>query len=219
MEYRAYVSLNIAIIGEERVCEEFANAFAFGGHSVYLASLSGNNNTVIERDTTGNIHNCTIEDAAAHADFIIIGTKPSQAREVAYWLGDVRRKIIIDFTLNACDVTEPAIFTVKAISAITGAPNIVKAFSLIGYQQLFKPLFGGAMPEVLLAGDSLKATEISKIVLREAGILSCYDFGDSGSFKLLNELAKTCRCFIGANQPPAITIKSPTGSGHLEDNH
>src|SRR6202012_689917 len=85
-----------------------------------------------------NVHTCSIEEAAEAADFIIIATAPKDVREVAYWLGDIRRKVIIDATANVSTEESERINTSAAISSITGSQHIAKVFNTEGYEQLLK---------------------------------------------------------------------------------
>ncbi len=200
MEYRSYVSLNIAIIGNTKMSHALSGAFTNVGHRVFMAnteremvgssSMSGNNN---------HIQYCSIEDAAAAADFIMICTPASDVREVAYWLGDVRRKVIIDLTVNVPNGNTTNINTVGAINAITGSEHIVKLLSLYNHEQLFKPLFGGKPAQVVLAGDSRKAKEMAKIICKELEIDKFHDFGGTENIALFDELSKCCRSMIKVN--------------------
>ena len=140
-----------------------------------------------------NLHVCSIEEAAASADLIIIATSPIHVREVAYWLGDVRRKVIIDATANIFAASEEQVRTVCAIKAITGAPHIVKVFSTRGYEQLLKPLFGHDQVQLVLVGDSKKAKEIVKILTINLGVDLFFDMGSSDAIPLFNEMTRGWR--------------------------
>ncbi len=200
MEYRSYVSLNIAIIGNSRLSHVLATAYTQAGHAVYLAAPE----SAVKADfgflvNHERLLHCSIEDAAASADFIIICTRANDVREVAYWLGDVRRKVIVDLTANEPDGLKDNMNTVGAIKAITGAEHIVKALSLYAHEHLFAPLFGGQKVQVVLAGDSRKAKEIMKIISRELGIDHFHDFGGGDTLPLFDELCKCCRSMMKIN--------------------
>ena len=201
MGYRTFVSLNIAVIGDCKLSEDITEAFVVAGHEVFIANKDGASLPPFGMvEGSGKIHTCNIETAAAEADFIIIATAPQDVREVAYWLGDVRRKVIIDLSPNMPGTGQERINTVGAISSITGSPHIVKALSIHGFEHLFGPLFGGASVQVLLSGDSLKAKEITKIIARELGVQHFYDFGGSDTFGLFDEMAKCCQAIISRHQ-------------------
>lgn len=203
--------MNIAIIGSTRLSQALTAAFLNAGHEVYQAGTQNNQSGNVPRwDTRDDVHYCSIEDAAAAADFIMICTPAADVREVAYWLGDVRRKVIIDLTANVPNSVEGNRSTVKAIHAITGADHIVKLLSLYGHEDLFKPLFGGKQVQVVLAGDSKKAKEVAKIICKELNVTQFHDFGGVDTLPLFNELAKCCRSMMQinyANTHPALVTK------------
>jgi len=194
MAFKLFASMNIAIIGCDEISESFAAGFAIAGHNVLLAAKNGvNYNLRPSLAIFENIEVCNIENAAAQADVIIIMTPPADVREVSYWLGDVRNKVIIDATSNVGPAGDETIRTATAIGAITGAPHIVAAFHAQGYGQLLKPLFRDTKIDLILAGDSKKAKELTKIIARELGANYCYDFGGSDSFPLFNEITRSLR--------------------------
>ena len=211
MEYRSYVSLNIAIIGNTKLSHVLSVALLNLGHHVFMAKtereIAGTRRGRVNHE---DVQYCSIEDAAAAADFIMICTPACDVREVAYWLGDVRRKVIIDLTANVPDGLAGNINTVGAINAITGSDHIVKLLSLYKHEQTFKPLFGGKQIQVVLAGDSRKAKEMAKIICKELSIDKFYDFGGTENITLFDELSKACRSMIKVNYAtlqPAIVSK------------
>ncbi len=186
--------MNIAVIGVTGIAEKYALACATAGHNVYMAWKEGEHNKVssLLEDMEG-ITFCSIEEAADIADLIIIATPPKDVREVSYWLGDVRRKIIIDATANVFAPAVEQVRTVCAITAITGSANIVKVFNARGYESLLKPLFNGAEVHMVLVGDSKKAKEVTKIFTRELGISCWYDFGGTEAIPLFNAMTASWR--------------------------
>jgi len=194
MGYKTFVSMNIAIIGVSQIAEQYAMAFAGAGHEVFMASKEGDKKCINPLlQSLDGINYCSIEEAADIADLVIIATSPKDVREVSYWLGDVRRKVIIDATSNVFAGIDEQVSTVCAIKAITGSPHIVKAFHTKGYEQLMKPLFNGAHVELIIAGDSKKAKEITKIMALELGISRCYDFGAGDVIPLFNSMTNCLR--------------------------
>ena len=70
-----------------------------------------------------NINVCSIEAAADIADLIIIATAPRDVREVAYWLGDVRRKAgPIDATSNVHAPDDDLVKTIGGYRLSPGLP-------------------------------------------------------------------------------------------------
>ncbi len=207
MEYRSFVSLSIAIIGNSRLGEALTTAFTACGHIVYRAgTLSEKTGILTESDECEGVHYCSIEDAAASADFIMIATSAQDVREVAYWLGDVRRKVIIDLTVNVSESAKDAVNTVGAIKAITGSEHIVKVLSLYKHEEKFTPLFGGQKVQGVLIGDSLKAKEIMKIISRELNVTEFYDFGGSENMGLFDQLCTCCRSMISPTYKSKVLV-------------
>jgi 8-hydroxy-5-deazaflavin:NADPH oxidoreductase len=194
MEFKQLVSMNIAIIGDTDAAVMHAIAFANAGHIIYMAGCEKNGLKHLHMPAhSGDIRYCTISDAASVADLIIIGTLPKEVREAAYWLGDVRRKVIIDITANVHTQEDELVKTVCAIKAITGSPHVIKVFNTRGYEQLLKPLFNGVQVDLMLLSDSKKAKEITKIMAVELGLTAFYDFGGSEAIPLFNEMTKSWR--------------------------
>jgi hypothetical protein len=194
MDFKKLVSLNIAIIGNTEVAETYARAFTSAGHEVYMAcSASEDALQKAVPDVYGKIHYTTIPEAAAGADFIILATVPSEVREASYWLGDVRRKVIVDVTANVNVADEEMVTTVRAIKAITGSQHVIKVFNTHGYESIIKPLFNGARVDMLLLSDSRKAKEITRIMAIEIGAKYFYDFGGSENIPLFNEMTACWR--------------------------
>jgi len=186
--YRAFVSMNIAVIGTGVTVETFVTSYALAGHEVFLAWKNGDNTGVSPfLYTLDNVHICSIEEAAEVADMIIIATPSEHVREVSYWLGDVRNKIIIDATANL-DTVGSRINSAAAIKAITGSGNIVKVFSTRGYETMLQPLFKDENVRLVLAGSSRKAKEAVKILTRDLNVHLFFDMGGDDAIPLLNEM-------------------------------
>jgi predicted dinucleotide-binding enzyme len=186
--------MDIAIIGNTDIAAFYASQFAQQGHNIYMA-CSEKNNVIVRNipDPNNRISYTSISDAANNADFIIIATVPIEVREAAYWLGDVRKKVIIDVTANVFAQDIDQVKTVCAIKAITGSPHVIKIFYTGGYENILKPLFNGSKVDLLLLSDSKKAKEITKIMAIEIGMKFFYDFGGSDNIPLFNEITKCWR--------------------------
>jgi predicted dinucleotide-binding enzyme len=207
MAYKTFVTMNIAIIGSGDTAETYASAFALAGHHVYMAWNEDEAGASDALQLLENVHVCSIEEAADLSDLVIIATAPKDVREVAYWLGDVRRKVIIDASANVCIAAGEEVRTACAITAITGSQHVIKAFNAKGYEQIMKPLFKGDKVELLLTGDSLKAKEVIKILCLEMGVTACYDLGGSDTIPLFDELTKCWRNLVVAtNLVQPVTV-------------
>ena len=194
MSFKRLVSMDIAIIGNTDIAAFYASKFAQQGHNIYMACCE-KNNVIIRNipDPNNRISYTSISDAANNADFIIIATVPIEVREAAYWLGDVRKKVIIEVTANVFAQDINQVKTVCAIKAIPGSPHVIKIFYTGGYENILKPLFNGSKVDILLLSDSKKAKEITKIMAIEIGMKYFYDFGGSDNIPLFNEITKCWR--------------------------
>lgn len=208
MSYRAFVSMNIAIIGDGETAELYAVGFACAGHQVHMACREDSGERISDwLASFNNVQVCSIEQAADIADLIIIATAPKHVREVAYWLGDVRNKVIVDATSNVHAADEELVKTICAIQSITGSVHIVKAFNARGYEQILKPLFRDQKVELILMGDSIKAKEIMKILAVELGINYSFDFGGNENVLIFNEMTKCWRNLKQVSTPVLAPVR------------
>ncbi|MDR3678649.1 MAG: NAD(P)-binding domain-containing protein [Flavipsychrobacter sp.] len=206
MGYKTFVSLNIAVIGEGRKVISLAKRLANVGHNISIGWKDGGaKDQKIMGSRLGDcISFAHITDAAAEADVIIISAAASHVREIAYLLDDVRRKVIVDSTFILPEAFEENINTINAITAITGSPFVVKSFNCSGYQNLIDPLFKGQSVDSFVAGNSIKAKAVVKILARDLGYSNCYDFGNDTTIPLLEEMAK---CWHNLSQRANMTKK------------
>lgn len=206
MGYKTFVSMNIAVIGTGLTVETYASRYALAGHEVYMAWKDGDKTGVSAGlQVFDNIHFCSIEEAAEVADLIVIASSPKDVREVSYWMGDVRRKVIIDATANIHTASEAQVKTVCAIKAITGSQHIVKVFSTRGYEQLLKPFFQDDNVRLVLVGSSKKAKEVAKIITRDLGVDIFFDLGGDEHIPLFNAMTSAWR-EVSAVRVPAIVL-------------
>lgn len=207
MSYKTFVSINIAIIGNSEIAQLYALAFAQAGHEVFIAWKEGERSNLRQvMHMIDRINVCSIEDAAALSDLIIIATPPEDVREVAYWLGDVRRKVIIDATSNVRSNAGDRVRTSSAIKSITGSDHVVKAFHTKGYEKILRPLFDGKKVELLLVGNSKKAKEVTKILMQNLGISKFLDFGQDEQIPLFNSMIN-CWRELKENNPGADSVQ------------
>ena len=141
-------------------------------------------------DEFDNIYVDSIENVAAVADVILLAAPAKDIREVAYHLGDVRKKVIIDISGNIEPKPEEYIYTVKAARSITGAAHLVKSFNCAGFDNLLAPSFEKDAVDMFVAGDSQKAKEMTKLLAKDLGFANCYDFGDQETIPLLEDMAR-----------------------------
>ncbi len=204
MGYRTFVSMKIALIGTGELAESFAKRYLHAGH-VFLMAWLDSDTAGISSELKGypNLHICSIEDAASLSDLIIIAAPSKQVREVSYWLGDVRSKVIIDASANIYAGSEEQVSTVCAIKAITGATHIVKVFTTRGYEKILASLFGHEDVQLIMVGESKKAKEIVKILSINLGVDKFVDLGGGDAISLFSEMTIAWRK-IGAERRKAV---------------
>ncbi len=209
MGYKAFASMCVAVIGNEKLSAVLAQGLALADHEVFIG-IKEDQSIYFDFlvDEFDNIHVTTVGDAAEHADLIIMAAAPDDVREMAYLLDDVRSKVIIDVSNMNASVGKAYLNTLHAIKAITGSRHLVKCFNAAGFQPL-AGISGDNKIEMFVAGDDLKAKETAKIIARDLGFADCHDFGGSDSVPLLDEMA-ICYHHLAARQEQgekiAITI-------------
>lgn len=209
MSYKAFVRMNIAIIGNEETSFTLARGLLAAGHHIFIGIKE---TEIILPDELGKAYVTTIEDAAARADLIIMATNPANVREAAYLLGDVRKKVILDVSYMSCPLSQQYLNTLSAIKSITGALYIVKCFNAAGFQPLSRSTGKDNIINMFLAGDNPKAKAVAKWVARDLGFAECHDFGGNDSATLLDEMA-ICYRHLAAHKEKGekIAIKITRG--------
>jgi 8-hydroxy-5-deazaflavin:NADPH oxidoreductase len=190
MGYKAFASMNIAIVGNGKTTAVLAQGLALAGHEIMIGIKEDEQISFdyLEAEFE-NIEITTIDDAAAAADVIFITSTPEEVREMAYLLDDVRRKVIIDTTFMNLHQTGGYLNTVGAITAITGSPHVVKCFNAAGFEVMESFSKKDGAINMFVAGDSKKGKEVVRLLARDLGFADCHDFGDSDAVALLDEMA------------------------------
>lgn len=196
--FSSSLTVGIAIIGSSENASVYAKRFASAGHEVYMSPEKADSK--VHTDFFyDNLHVCGIEDASKAADIIIIATAPTNVREVAYWMGDVRGKVIIDASADFAEGDEQ-VNTIGAIKAITGSSNVVKIFCTEGYEQLLMPLLKNDKTHLILVGENPKARQAAKIIARDMDIYSFIDLGGFEALPLFDSLANCWRDLAKKNK-------------------
>ncbi len=201
--YKAFASMNIAIVGNEKITSVWAQSLALAGHQVFIGIKEDEQITLsFFADEFENIMVTTIADAAEAADVIILATAPQDVREASYLLDDVRSKVIIDNSYLSYRFSDVYLNTINAVKAITGSPYVVKCFQGLG----FEPIPRGKNADdhtVFVAGDSSKAKAMARFIARDLGFDGFLDFGGSDSSALLDEMA-ICYHQLKSAKPPKV---------------
>lgn len=189
MHYKNFASMDIGLIGSGTVGQAVATALADAGHTVYLGvrnqlsykgknALSGYPNIVVT----------SVEDAGAVADVVIVATPASAVPEVAYYLGEVADKVILDFSSGG--MTGPVAYehASEAISRITHCTDVAKCFNTTSYANLNQPQQQDEVVETYLAGNSKKAKAVASALCRDMGIEESFDLGGQENIPVLERL-------------------------------
>lgn len=192
MGSRSFVSMNIAIIGNCRNTAITAERLARAGHKVFMGIRRDEPDDLRFTEYLENIYYDTIEDAAEIADLIIISAPADTVREIAYRLGDVRKKIIIDISGNVSPRPDQYVYTVRATRSITGAEHVIKAFTCTPDDET-TPFTALASGDLFLAGDSKKAKALMTVMAADFGFEHVFDFGDQSTIPMLEDMARCWR--------------------------
>lgn len=189
MGYKSLVCLNIGIIGGGRIAETLAKGFAKVGHNVFIGH-KGNINAPC-KTKFDNINYTTMEDAATVADIIVLTVPMDEVREVAYALGDVRRKVVVDATSFNITRNCNYVNTANVLKAITHCQHLVKCYNKTGYEVLVDEELIAEGVDIFMASDSKKSKEMLKLLAKDLCLGQCYDFGGNDTVPMLDEMA-TC---------------------------
>jgi predicted dinucleotide-binding enzyme len=148
--------------------------------------MCGNDTQFFVGRKAKNVTFMSIAEAAANADIVIIATTAGEVREAAYHLGDVRRKVVIDYSNF---VTGDMHHTAAAITAITHCLHVAKCFAPTGYEDMIIPHINEAGIDMFVAGSSKKAKAVVNMLAADMGYNNHYDLGGNGAVKILDEMA------------------------------
>lgn len=190
MGFRTFACMDIAVIGSCKTSVAIGEKLALAGHRVFFGLKNNEADNIELSDYIGNIYFETITNAASAADVIILSSPAEDIREIAYLLDDVRGKVIIDVSGNIDPHPEEYVFTVRATRSITGAADVVKAFSGTGLQGLLSPIFEEERHDMFVAGDSKRAKAMTMLLARDMGFINCYDFGNQDTIPMLEDMAR-----------------------------
>lgn len=193
MGFKSFACMHIAIIGTGRATTAMAQGLSRSGHVVYMGVKDGDESRLpFWTSAFDDLTITSIAEASAAADLIIISSCPSEVREAAYQIDDVRKKVIIDASYMSYIDGEPYVNTLQAIKSITGSQLVAKCFNPAGFEQDMKQEMGDKSINMFVAGDNKKAKEVAKLISRDLGYADCLDFGGSDTAPLLDEMAVCC---------------------------
>ncbi|RYD56000.1 MAG: hypothetical protein EOP56_13775 [Sphingobacteriales bacterium] len=206
MGYKTFASMNIAVVGTGKYCEALSAGLAKAGHNVFMATRSEYDEVSKELLARyRRICPSSIEYAGAVADVIILATPAEEVREMAYFLEDVRQKVIIDLTGLNLTRYSTYINTHAAIKAITGSQHVVKCYNRTGSENLVAT---ESTADMIIAGDSKKAKALTALLAKDLKFNACHDFGGDELIPSLDQMANNWQNLsISAKVPGSIAYR------------
>jgi len=192
MSYKYFVSMDVAIIGTGRAGQSIAISLADAGHRILLGVRDTQRYAGLPfLDGFPGITATSVEDAGERADMIIIATPAAAVPEVAYFLGDVSSKVILDVTNGPVSGPVRYRHTAEALTRITGSRHVVKCFTTTSYgNPLLSDPLSDLRPETYLAGGSLKAKAAATALYRDLGITQVFDMGSEDSIPTVEAMTR-----------------------------
>lgn len=189
MGYKTLVSMNIAIAGNGRYSIALAKGLADAGHNIFLITM--NENELIDDNllwTYDNICPASAEYAGAVADLVVMACHPNDVRAMAYFLDDVRQKVIVDLTSLSINRFDEYINTAAAITAITGSAHVIKCYNRTGNENTIMP-DTDSTADMIIAGSSKKGKAVVKVLAKDLNFNRCLDFGDDQMIPMLDTMS------------------------------
>lgn len=190
MAYKKFVSMDIAIIGSGRVGSALAEGLAEAGHRIFIGVRDTAHYTGMQRlDGLANVFVLSVEEAAELADVIILATPASAIPEIAYFVGDISKKVVLDCSFGLTGGPVAYSSGVEAIMRISGCRQVAKCFNTSSYISLVNPHQHHEEVEMYVAGDNRKAKQMAMLLSKDLGFADCYDLGNNTSIPALEEMA------------------------------
>lgn len=170
--------MNIAVIGTGNIGGSLARIWSKKGHRIFLGTRRPLNKALRELVAFNEdlISAHAPEVAAKKADIILLAVPADVAFEVVNKLGDIDGKIIID-AMNAV-FRKPAGFlrTSEAILAARSSSRIVKAFNMIGAENIKNSVYGDTVADMFICGNEADDKIIVAQLVEDAGF-RVFDIG------------------------------------------
>jgi predicted dinucleotide-binding enzyme len=173
--------MNVGIIGSGPVGQSLAKAFHNEGHFVMLGTRDVAKPGVVKFHKDTQIAVGSFEQAAKHAELVVIATKGTAVEEALKLAGikNFNEKIVIDTTNPIADAppTNGVIhfFTtlenslMEDIQKQIPEAKVVKAFNIVGNSFMYKPYFDGGRPTMFICGNDVHAKKTVTNILDSFG--------------------------------------------------
>jgi len=168
----------VGIIGSGTVGQSLAKGFLAHGFDVLIGSNHSNKHSELRSTLGGKASVGTFEEAAGHADLVVLAVKGSAAESAVKALGASRLsgKTVIDATNPIAEAppvngviqffTSPNDSLMERLQKLAPGAKFVKAFNSVGSAFMVDPQFGGMKPTMFICGnqDTAKA-EVAAILV------------------------------------------------------
>lgn len=182
--------MKLAIIGTGNIGGGLAKTWMKSGHRIFLGTRNPLSNAVrgLVHLNEDLISAHAPEVAASKADIILLAVPADAAFKVAKSLGNIEGKIIID-AMNAI-FRKPEGFksTSQAISEGSGNKHIVKAFNMIGAENMDNPIYQNDCADMFICGEFDSDKKIVLQLVKDAGFRG-FDIGGIEMEPALEHLA------------------------------
>lgn len=183
--------MKIAIIGSGNVGGALAKKWIIAGHTVLVgARFPLSEKSIKLASEIGEDHFTSVDSAVKQCEIILLSTPATAAVEVVKSLGDTTGKIIID-AMNIVMGRGPQGYkcTTDAILENTKTKAVVKCFNTTGANNMHNPIYGEAVIDLFVAGDSEKGKKAAIQLAKDAGFAECYNIGGNDKFELMEQFA------------------------------
>jgi predicted dinucleotide-binding enzyme len=170
------MTTKIGVIGSGVVGQVLAAGFAKHGFETMIGSRTPENLAEWAAETTPAVATGTVEEAANHADLVVLAVKGTAAGEAARLAGPgLAGKTVIDATNPIADAPPDGgvlkFFTsldeslMEKLQAATPEARFVKAFSCVGNALMINPELPGGPPTMFICGNDADAkAEVTAIL-------------------------------------------------------
>ncbi len=170
--------MNIAIIGTGNIGSRLARAWSRKGHRIFLGTRSPLNKALRELVTYNEelISAHAPEVAAVKADVILLAVPADVTFDVVNKLGETEGKVIIDAMNAVFGKPEGFLRTSEAILAARPNSRIVKAFNMIGAENMDNPIYAETFADMFICGNGIADKNIVAQLAEDAGF-RVFDIG------------------------------------------
>jgi predicted dinucleotide-binding enzyme len=192
--------MKVGILGTGDVGRTLASAFATLGHEVKMGAREASNEKAAAwaKQAGPKGSHGTFADAAGFADVAVLATHGLANVEVLKAAGAERLagKVLID-TTNPLDFSQgmPPRLAVghtdsggEVVQRAVPSARVVKAFNIVGHKGMFRPVYVGGPPDMLICGNDANAKEQVTAILRDFGWAEVVDFGAIDASRYLEPL-------------------------------